>query len=326
MIVSSAPLRVSLNSADHLSFSTKFGGAALNLCIDKRVYVIIRRRNHMEEFKYRISYSTTELCNSLDEIKHPLVREAIRMCQVNIPLEIIYSADLPARVGLGTSSAMANALIRGLLAYKNGAMSNELLAEWSYNLERNIIREAGGYQDNFATAFGGINYLTGSPGSVRREAISLSPEMTESFVNHMILIYTGNLAQSSVILEEQLEKLRRGKTLDETLQIKKLVEEMYATMIQPDFKPMDLSHAIREGWELKKRLSSNMTSPAVDEIVGKVLDVAPKAGLRLVGGGGGRGFILVLCEPDYIPEIITRVTPYKTLRFNVDWEGTKIHR
>ena len=324
MIISSASCRLSFGSCDHSPIAERFGGVALNAAINKRIYIFIRKRSHLERLKYRISYSKTELCETRSDIKHPIVREAIRMVNIKDPLEIIYAADVPSRLGLSTSSAMATALLKGLWYYKGTSISNDILAEMVYNLERVKLGEQGGYQDSYATSFGGISYLTGHPGCVRREAIKLSPEKADEFKNHLMLIYTGNQELSYKILKEQLDKLSKGETLNETLKIKRLVQEMYATIVQPDFKPMDLSYAMKEAWELKKKLSSTMTSPQIAEIEDKINKICPSAGYRLIGAGGGRGFILILTPPEYKEFLKDALLPLKSFEFDFDWDGAKV--
>jgi D-glycero-alpha-D-manno-heptose-7-phosphate kinase len=326
MIISSCPLRLSLGSADHEPFSSRFTGNALNFAINKRVYIIIRPRNKLEDSKYRISYSKTELCDHVDDIKLGTVREAIKMVGVDDPLEIIYISDTPTRLGLGTSSAMAIALLKGLMFHKNWGVSNELLAEYAYKLEREILQERGGFQDQYAVCFGGINYLEGQPYKVTRKPIVLGPQQVEDFQNHMLLVYTGNKCESSVVLADQLTKLAKGVTLDETHRIKRMVKEMHAMMLGSSFVPADLSFVMKEAWELKKNLSSSMTGPCVERIEQIVNEVNPSAGLRLVGGGGDRGVVLIITAPEFKEEIKKRVLPNKSFDVTIDWEGVTVRR
>jgi D-glycero-alpha-D-manno-heptose-7-phosphate kinase len=326
MIISSCPLRLSFSSADHSPFSENFGGVALNFSIDKRVYIIIRPRTNLEDTKYRISYSKTELCDRVDDIKLGIVREAIRMVGVDDPLEIIYISDTPTRLGLGTSSATAVALLKGLMYYKNWGVSNELLVEYAHKLEREVLKERGGWQDPYAVCFGGINYLEGRPYKVTRKPIVLSRKQIESFQDHSLLIYTGNNCESAVVLKDQLARLAKGETLEETHRIKRLVKEMYAMMLNPSFVPTDLSFVMKEAWELKKKLSPSMAGPCVERIEQIVDEVNPSAGLRLVGGGGDRGVILIITAPEFKNEIKKRVLPNKSFGVTIDWEGVTVRR
>jgi D-glycero-alpha-D-manno-heptose-7-phosphate kinase len=119
MIIASCPVRISLGSADHSPFAERYGGVALNFCIQEYVYTIVRKRTDLESSKYRVSYSRNEFCNSLNDIKHPLVREAIRKVGISDPLEIIHSSSIPSQLGLATSSSMAIALLKALFFYRN---------------------------------------------------------------------------------------------------------------------------------------------------------------------------------------------------------------
>jgi len=324
MIISSCPTRISLGSADHSPFAERWGGIALNFCINKRVYVVIRKRNSLERFKYRISYSKTELCNSIDEIENSIVRGALDMLDMDMPLEIIYSSDVPTRLGLGTSSSFTLAMLKGLYMLRNASICHEILADKAYKLERINLKEAGGFQDQYS-CFGGINYLTGSPPDVRRRSIPLGPEQAKDMEQHMLLIYTGKQGNSPEVLSDQLKKLKKGKTLEETIKIKRLVEEMFNILSTRGFSLMDLTYPMKEAWELKKKLASNMVGQEVEEIEQLILDVAPYAGYRLVGSGGGRGLVLALVKPEDRDKIIEKCKSFKTAPVEFDWDGAIVN-
>ena len=327
MIIASSPMRVSLGSADHSPFAEGFVGNALNIAINKRVYLFIRERNNMEEHRFRVSYSTTELCEDVEDIKLGIVREAIKLVGAHKErLEIVYVADTPPQLGLGTSSSMAVALLKGLWMYRHTGVSNEILVEQAYKLERVRLKEQGGFQDQYAACFGGINYLEGSPGRVERRAIALSNTKANLLKDHILLIYTGNTNRSSDVLEEQIRKLRKGETLDDTIRIKKLVEEMRSILLLPDFHPTDLAGPLREAWELKKQLTTNMSGPRVSFIEQAVLGVNPAAGLRLIGGGGDRGVVMVISDPKYMDRMKEAVAPLKTFGIDFDWDGVTARR
>lgn len=323
MIIASCPTRISFGSADHEPFSSEYGGIALNACIDKRIYIILRKRNRLEKNKYRISYSTTELCNDIQGIRHPLVRGALQMMEVDDPLEIIYTADVPARLGLATSSSMALALLKGLYFYKGIGVSNEKLAEDAYMLERVILGECGGFQDQYGCCFGGFNFLTGSCREVNRAAIFMDPGKAKELGDRMLLIYSGNQEDSTRVLPEQLELLKKGATIEETLEIKEIVQEIYYILLNRDFKPMDLAMPMNRAWDLKKKLSSSMSTPVIQKLEDIVKKICPTAGLRLVGSGGGRGFLLVLAPLDLCSVIKKAVHPNIVTAVNFDWEGAK---
>jgi D-glycero-alpha-D-manno-heptose-7-phosphate kinase len=325
MIISSAPLRVSLSSSDHQPFSERFGGAALNFCINKRVYIFIRKRNDLEETRYRMSYSKTELCNDLDDIQLCLMRQSIKMVGIEDPLEIIYSSDLPHQLGLGTSTSMVAALLKGLYYYKNIGISNDLLFNHVYKLERELCGNAGGFQDG-VTVWGGLNYLEGYPYNVKRNPVVLSTSDIENLKNHMLLIYTGNTGDSSTALQDQLSLLKCGETLEETLKIKRLVQEMYAMLQCSDFKPLDLVYPVREAWELKKRLSPTMVSDTILYIEKSAYGIDNHSAVRLIGGGAGRGLMLCIASPESIKQIKKSVAPLKTLDIEFDWDGVTTRR
>jgi D-glycero-alpha-D-manno-heptose-7-phosphate kinase len=241
------------------------------------------------------------------------------MVGIDFPLEIIYSADVPARLGLATSSAFVLSLLKGLYYLKNTSISPEILAEKAYTLERETMKQVGGFQDHYI-CWGGINFLRGSPHRVTREAVVLDPDQIRELEDHLFLIYTGDRGDSEKILPEQLEKLAKGKTLDDTIKIKSLVDEMYAAMLKPTFHPMDLAVYMNGQWELKKRLSAGMTNPTIEKIEKAVRSACPQAGIRLVGSGG-RGFMLVLVPKEMRDKLVAALPEFKTSTFCIDQDG-----
>jgi D-glycero-alpha-D-manno-heptose-7-phosphate kinase len=323
LIIASCPTRISLGSADHSTFSEQFGGVALNFAIDKRIYVIIRRRNQLEKYKYRISYSKTELCNNIDEIKLSPVRETLKYLNIKFPIEIIYSADVPTRLGLATSSAFILALLKALYALQNKRVPTEILVDQAYHIERQLIGQVGGFQDYYI-AHGGVNYLTGRPHQVERRTVVLQPDIIQSLEDHLFMVYTGDQADSDAMLHDQLTKLKKGETLEQTLRIKCLVEEMHAILLSKSFKPLDLAYPMTEQWELKKQLSNNMVSEHVQRIEDIIRSNCDTAGIRLIGSGG-RGFILALVPAEIKSNLGFRLSPYKCSSFKIDWDGVLLH-
>lgn len=328
MIIASCPTRISLGSADHDDFSNKFGGVALNFAINKKIYVIIRPRNQLGKYKYRISYSKTELCDSLDEIKLSPVRETLKFLNIKFPLEIIYTADVPTRLGLATSSAFIVALLKSLYVLLKQRVPIEVIIDQAYYIEREMIGQAGGFQDYYV-AHGGINYLTGKPNDVKRESIVLSSAQIQELEKHLLLVYTGDQADSDRMLKDQLIKLKNGDTLEQNLRIKCLVEEMKAIMQSKSFKPMDLAYPMSEQWALKKQLSANMVSEPIKLIEEKVktacLEYETSYGLRLIGSGG-RGFMLVLVPSERISNLAVRLSPFKSISVQIDLDGCTANR
>jgi D-glycero-alpha-D-manno-heptose-7-phosphate kinase len=250
----------------------------------------------------------------------------MKMLKIDDPMEIIYASDVPSKLGLGTSSAMAAAMLKALMYFKGWGVSTEMLVDYTYKLEREILNEVGGFQDQFAVCFGGFNYLEGRPNNVKRTSVALQPIQAQNLMDHMLLVYTGNNGQSSDILQDQLALLKCGETLDDTLHIKTMVQEMYSTLLNPNFSPMDLGYVMREAWELKKKLSKSMAGPRVKKIEDTVLGINSKAGLRLVGGGGDRGMVLILTQPEFMDEIKKELAPLKTSKVEFEYEGVTVRR
>jgi D-glycero-alpha-D-manno-heptose-7-phosphate kinase len=324
MIIASSPTRISFGSADHTPFAERFNGVALNACIDRRVYAILRKRSSMEQYRFRIAYSRTELCETIADIEHPLIRGALDMLKIDQPLEILYAADVPATLGLATSSALAVALLAGLYYMQGECLDPEGLFEQAYRLEREYVGQPGGFQD-YAVAYGGINYMTGFPHNIKRWAVKLCGDGMAELENHLSLVYTGSQGDSATALGEQLKRLNRRELTNETHRLKELVNQMYALMFSPDFKPMGLAPYLNETWELKKTFSAGMSTPHIMELEQKIRQVCPSVGLRLVGSGGGRGLLLVLSPPNSKAAICAAVAPQRCFDVKFDQEGVRVY-
>jgi D-glycero-alpha-D-manno-heptose-7-phosphate kinase len=215
------------------------------------------------------------------------------------------------------------ALLRALYEVKGRTVPLEIIVEQAYKIERELMGQAGGFQDYYI-AWGGINYLTGKPHHVHRESIVLKPEAINHLEDHLMLVYTGDKANSEHMLKDQLTKLKNGDTLEQTTKIKCLVEEMHVLMKDLDFKPMNLAYPMTEQWELKKQLSTAMVSENILQIEDTIKTTCPVAGIRLIGSGG-RGFLLVLLPEELKSKTIDALYPFKCSKFRFDWDGVRVH-
>jgi D-glycero-alpha-D-manno-heptose-7-phosphate kinase len=292
MIISQTPYRVSFagGGTDLPAFSKYEYGAVLSTTIDQHMYVTIHRRF---EPTIRISYSRTETAETIDEVQHDLIREAMRLIEIDEPLEITTIGDVPAGTGMGSSSSLAIGLLNALFAYKGQVVSRQRLAEMSCRIEIDLLRKPIGRQDQYAAAFGGLNYLRFNPDdTVDVEPVPCRPEILDELERRTLLLYTGQTRNADGILEQQSNGTasRRGVLL----QMRDLADEMRKALVGAG--DLDQFAALlHTGWELKRSLGFGISFARVDEWYAAARRNGATGG-KLLGAGGG-GFLLLMAPP-----------------------------
>ena len=289
MIISQTPYRVSFagGGTDLPAFSKYEYGAVLSTTIDQHMYVTI---HHRFEPTIRVSYSKTETAETIDEVQHDLVREAMRLIEIDEPLEITTIGDVPAGTGMGSSSSLAVGLLNALFAYKGQVVSHQRLAELSCRIEIDLLKKPIGRQDQYAVAFGGLNYIRFNPDdTVDVEPVPCRPETLDELERQALLFYTGQTRSANGILEQQSnETASRRKVL---LRMRDLADEMRKALAGAG----DLDHFVallHAGWELKRSLGFGISFGLVDEWYEAARRNGATGG-KLLGAGGG-GFLLLM--------------------------------
>jgi D-glycero-alpha-D-manno-heptose-7-phosphate kinase len=321
MIITRTPYRISLfgGGTDHPEWYRKNNGAVVSFTIDKYCYINLRELPPFFEHSYRISYSKVETQKDLNEIEHPAVREAFRKFAPNLSLELNHLGDLPARSGVGSSSAFAVGIVNALLALNKKSATPSQLANLSIDLEQNILKENVGSQDQIACAFGGINYIKFGPGnSWTLEKINLSPKYIKEIENRIVLIYSGIGRLSSDINASLLENLNlKFEIMNRT---RKLAEECKAIFDREGDLNL-IGPMLTEGWQLKK-----MSNPlSVTEKLEKIFLEAAKAGAeggKILGAGGG-GFFLFWVNPKFRDSFIQKMGDFITVAVRIVNQGSK---
>ena len=287
MIITKTPYRISLfgGGTDHPSWYKKHGGEVISFAIDKYCYISTRILPPFFDHKYRIAYSKVETVNDFKKILHPVVREAIRKFSPNLSLEIHHDGDLPARTGIGSSSAFTVGLINSLLLLQDKLISSRELANEAIELEQIDLMEHVGSQDQIACTLGGMNYIAFG-GNLNWEAtpIALNSDFQESITDRIVMIYTGITRISSDIqanllidLENKLTTMQR--TAELTRECRKIFEE------EGD---LDLiGEMLVESWSLKREMNNLAITPALDDIWEKAKSAGALGGKVLGAGGGG---------------------------------------
>ncbi len=322
MIVSCAPFRVSFagGGSDIASFYTKKRGAVLSCAIAKYSFIIVHPFFNSQ--KYHLKYTKTEIVDTIDEIQHPLLREALRMQGIGPGIEIASVADVPAGTGLGSSSSFAVALINALYAHGRVYATKETLAQEACILEIDKLHEPIGKQDQYAAAYGGVNLIEFERhGSVTIHPIPLSPSTISELENNLILFYTGDQRDARSILSHQVNAIETNPdTVSRIQQMTEIAYEMRDLLVTGDLDGFGL--ALHRGWEMKRDMLSPISNSAINDIYSRAR-AAGALGGKLAGAGGG-GFLLLYCPKSSQTQVRQSLGKLQTLEFRIDWAGARI--
>ncbi|MBN2121176.1 MAG: GHMP kinase [Candidatus Omnitrophica bacterium] len=318
MIITRTPFRVSFmgGGSDFRDFYNKNGyGAVVSAAIDRYMYIVIHPYFHD---KIRIKYSKTEDVERLADINHPLVRECLKKVEVEKGIEIASFADVPAGTGLGSSSAFTVGLLHALYVYKGKSVSKEKLAQEACEIEIDILGEPIGKQDQYASAYGNINYFKFKKDeTVEVCPIPVKQEVEDKLKRDFCLYYTGRMRQARDILIEQKNNIADRDKFVVLRKMLGLTQELKEIFQKEEIDR--IGSFLHRGWLYKKELAEGISNSGVDEFYNKSLQYGAVGG-KLLGAGGG-GFLL-LYSLDHAS--LKKKLGCKTLPFNIDKEGTKI--
>jgi D-glycero-alpha-D-manno-heptose-7-phosphate kinase len=306
MIITRTPLRISFfgGGTDYPVWYREFGGAVLSTAIDKSCYITCRRLPPFFEYHSRISYSRIENVNKNGAIEHPSVRGCLEYLGVEEGVEIHHVADLPARTGLGTSSAFTVGLLLGLYALRDQMRNKHALASDAIHVEQQVIKEAVGSQDQISAAYGGFNRINFNiDGSFEVKPVMVSPNRLDTLQQHCALYFTGFSRTASEIAQEQIRTtLQRKHELELMFQ---MVNEAESIVTNPNRSLDEFGHLLHECWQVKRTLTQKITNTHLDEIY-EAGRSAGALGGKLLGAGGG-GFMLFFVPPERREALRTRL-------------------
>lgn len=321
MIITRTPLRISFvgGGTDLPAFYSLEPGAVLSTTINKYMWVIL---NPKFDGLIRLSYTTTENVAQISEIRHEIIRNALKMLDFDLSdgLEIATISDVPARgTGLGSSSALAVGLVNALMTMQKKKFTREELAALACRLEIILCDKPIGKQDQYASAFGGMNMFRFYPdGEVEVLPVPHAKRTLGRLINNLLLLYLGQRMQ---VADDILEK--QGDMDRQKLQILRrmadLAEKMYADLYRDSIH--NFGDYLHENWMLKKQLVSSISNPEIDEIYEKTRREGAKGG-KLLGAGGG-GFLLFHAHPELHNQIVKH-TGLRKVEFDFDFEGSKL--
>lgn len=318
MIITRTPFRVSFvgGGSDLKDFYSKNGyGAVVSTAVDRYMYIVIHPYFHD---KIRVKYSKTEDVDHIDEIQHPIVRECLKKVEIEKGIEIASFADVPAGTGLGSSSAFTVGLLNALYACKGKVVSKERLAREACEVEIDILKEPIGKQDQYAAAFGNINYIRFN----RDETVDVSPILLtepakKRLEESLCLYHIGGERRSGDILHEQKNNISDEDKFQNLKRMVSLTNELRDSLLSE--KILAVGDILHRGWLYKKALARGITNGNIDRLYARAMESGANGGKLL--GAGGTGFLLLYSEDH---QTLREHLGCRVLPFNIDREGTKI--
>ena len=321
MIISRTPLRVSFagGGTDLAEYYKINSGAVVSTAISRYLYITVNKKF---DDLIRVSYSSTEMVESVDKVKHNIIREALKIVGIEKGVEIVYMGDIPlgsAGIGLGSSSSLAVGVLNALYAFKGVHASSEQLARDACKIEIEILGHPIGKQDQYIAAYGGFNHIQFD----KTDAVFVAPVVCnngtkEKLNEKLMLFYTGIERVSSVILEEQKKKTKFNlKHLDKMAELaEKLWEELVNNRIEY------IGDLLHQGWLYKQKLASGISTPVISEYYDKARKAGAVGG-KILGAGGG-GFLLLYCDEKYRPEVRKALKGLKECSLGFEQQGSRI--
>jgi len=323
MIISRTPFRISLfgGGTDYPAWSRQHGGAVVGMAINKYCYISVRKLPPFFEHKSRIVYSQVELVREVSEIQHPAVRGVLSDRGIVDGLEIHHDADLPARSGLGSSSAFTVGLLNSLAALDSRMVSKRDLAREAIRIEQEVLKESVGSQDQLWAAYGGFNRIEFFPDdSFDVQPIIMKPKRGEELLQSMMLFFTGFSRFATDFAQEQINNIDRSKS--QLRAIRAMVDRAIDILTDETTPIQELGELMHESWQLKRELGARVSNREIDEIY-EAGRAAGAIGGKLLGAGGG-GFMVFLVDPEKRQCVRERLSQLIHVSVGIDTEGSKI--
>ena len=322
MIITRTPFRISFagGGTDLKAYYAKEAGKVISTSIDKYIYVVIKRQIGIVEYKYRINWSKVEFKDTIEEIEHPIVREALRMFGIDFPIEITTFTDIPGQTGLGSSSAFAVGLVHALHAIKGEMVSKNAIAATAAHIEVDILGRSMGKQDHYASAYGNLNTFTfNKDETVIVEPVLYRPEVRSLIEENLHLFYLKSKRNASKILE--IQEKNTPQIFNNLTELKRFVDPL-REIFSSGLDINKFGELLHQSWLIKKDLTDVISSMEIDNYYQKALDSGAIGG-KLLGAGGG-GFLLLYVEKENQQSVIDALSNLFHLNVRFDQGGTRI--
>ncbi|WP_028313399.1 GHMP kinase [Desulfatibacillum aliphaticivorans] len=321
MLIVRTPLRIGFvgGGSDLPAYYEKKPGMVVSSAIDKFVYVIVKGRFDDEIY---VNYSKKECVDHVDDIKHDLVREAMRIAGVEKGVEITTLADVPsAGSGLGSSSSVTVALLHALHSYNYHLVTAEQLAQEACRIEIDILGKPIGRQDQYAAAYGGVNqFIFNKDHTVDRIPLDLDNEVFRSFYSSLLLYYTGITRKADAILSEQSRTTTAEEKFAAMTEMVGLVEPFKAAVEAGDIR--ECGRLLDKNWELKQKMASGISNPQINEMYQAAKEAGALGG-KIAGAGGG-GFLILAVQRESQQAVFQAMRDYRELPFMLERSGSQV--
>lgn len=320
MIITKTPFRMSFfgGGTDMPGFFNEHGGAVLSTTFDKYCYVNVRHLPRFFDYSTELSYSKIERVTEIDGIIHPAIRNAMHMLDMH-EIRLTYEGDLPARSGLGTSSSFAVGMLNAFYALKGKYVDKKLLADKAIYLERELCQEAGGWQDQIAAAFGGLNKIIFSKDGYEVHPVIINPERKRQLDNNLLMFFTGFTRFSSDVQKANATQTDKTKQL---LEMYSLVNEAEKVLVNRHTDLNEFGRLLDYTWKLKRQTGSAVSTDGIDALYKKGIDAGAIGG-KLLGAGGG-GFLVFYVEPDKQDAVKKAMSDLLYIPFHFENGGTRV--
>ena len=324
MIITQTPFRMSFfgGGTDMESYFREHGGAVLSTSINKYCYVNVRHLPRFFDYSTELAYSRIERVTNVEDIMHPAIRNAMQMMDMH-EIRLDYEADLPARSGLGTSSSFAVGMINAFYALKGKYADKKKLADDAIRLERVLCNEAGGWQDQIAAAYGGLNKIVFNADGYEVLPVIISPERKAQLNDNLIMFFTGFTRLSSDVQSVNAGSVKdKDEKLARLSKMRDLVDEAEQILVNRSSDLSEFGRLLDQTWQLKRRTGSLVSTDTIDELYEKGIKAGATGG-KLLGAGGG-GFLLFYVDKDRQESVKKALSDLLYIPFRFETGGSRV--
>ncbi len=322
MIITKTPFRMSFfgGGTDMEGFFREYGGAVISTTFDKYCYVTVRHLPRFFDYSTELAYSKMERVTDVEDINHPAVRNAMKMLDMH-EIRLTYEADLPARSGLGTSSSFAVGMLNAFHCLKGKYANKKKLADQAIYLERELCGEAGGWQDQIAAAFGGMNRIEfNKDGTYDVKPIIIHPERKQQLNDNLLMFFTGFTRFSSEM--QKANQAGYDEKIKQLQQMYELVDEAETILEDKHSDLDDFGRLLDKTWRLKRQTGGAITTNSIDALYEKGITAGALGG-KLLGAGGG-GFLIFYVQPEKKEAVLEAMRGLLYVPFKFENGGTQV--
>lgn len=322
MIISRTPLRISFagGGSDLSAFYRREPGAVVSTAIDKYIYINVNQKFDRD---IRASYSITEMVSSVDELKHELIREALKLLELDGGIEITSISDIPSQgTGLGSSSTYTVGLLNALSAYTGRRADAERLARQACNIEIERCQKPIGKQDQYIAAYGGLQYIQFNPDeSVFVDPIICNPQTKKTLQRRLLMLYTGMTRSANEVLAEQRTNTEKDQDQRQMLRaMTQQAQELREALCHDDLD--SFGELLHQGWLMKRKLAAGVSNSRIDAWYERARRHGAIGGK--ISGAGGGGFLLLYAHEERHREILSALPELRHISFRFEPQGSKI--